>query len=159
MAQPLLFVSERNLDGKATAKEVDVRPIHVWWSILQVSFKFFEFLLLGIKARAGYSVYDTARKRQSCGSLKIYNYLVGRRKDGEIRFARFLRLLYDYFCFLDLNIESKLSCESITAAKTTIQPIYSRTDIFSERSIAEPTTPKTDSSDIRIDAAAGFVPR
>ena len=55
-------------------------------------------------------------------------------------------------------MESKLSCERITAAKTTIQPTYSRADIFSERNIAEPTTPNTDSSDIRIDAAAGFVP-
>ena len=56
-------------------------------------------------------------------------------------------------------IESKLSWERITAAKTTTPPIYSRVDIASERKIAEPTTPKTDSSDIRMDAAAGLVPR
>ena len=27
-----LFVSERNLHGEAAAKEVSVRPIHVWWT-------------------------------------------------------------------------------------------------------------------------------
>ena len=27
-----LFVSERNLYGKSAAKEVGVRPIHVWWT-------------------------------------------------------------------------------------------------------------------------------
>lgn len=25
------FVSEHNLDGKAAAKKVGVRPIHIWW--------------------------------------------------------------------------------------------------------------------------------
>lgn len=44
----------------------------------------------------------------------------------------------------------------MTAKKTIAQPRYSRLDIVSPRSIAEPRTPKTDSSDISIEAAAGF---